>query len=198
MREPAGQQPEEEEEPMQILVLDKNPDEPLWILATAVPVGAWLARLDSSGECQNWPAVVAWVEYTIKNTADLVPLHDALAWHVRGVPHLPSTTVLGLVPVPGLPESVRLIVSVRKDGQSTAAGVLVSGNYKEEALEDANALAGRLGISPVGHWRMTGAFDCPEFYAAEAAGAMSWPALLVDHGINPEDEDAIAAILNAD
>lgn len=97
-----------------------------------------------------------------------------------------------------MPEPVRLIVSVRNDGQSTAAGVMVSGYYKEEVLEDANALAVRLGISPAGHWRMTSAFDCPEFYGAEAAGGLSWPAFLVDHGINPDDEEAITAILSAE
>jgi hypothetical protein len=115
------------------------------------------------------------------------------------MPQLPaSTAVLGLVPVPGVPEPVRLIVAVRRDGQSTAAGVMVTGYYKEEVLQDANALAGRMGLSPVGHWRLSGPFGAPEFYAAEAGAALSWPAFLVDQGINPEDEEAITAILNAE
>ena len=197
MSEPTGQQPEEEE-PLQILVLDKNPDQPLWMLATVVPTGAWLARLDPAGECRNWPAVTAWVEDTIKSTAELAPLSDALAWRVRGMPYLPGSAVLGLVPVPGLPEPVRLIVAVRKDGQTTAAGVLVSGYYKEEVLGEANALAEGLGLKPAGHWRLSGPFGAPEFYPAEADGAQSWPAFLVGHGIDLEDEEAIAAILNAE
>jgi hypothetical protein len=93
---------------------------------------------------------------------------------------------------------VRLIVAVRKDGQSTAAEVTVSGYYKEEVLGDANALAGRMGLSLAGHWRLSGPFGPPEFYPARADGAQSWPAFLVDQGINPEDEEAITAILNAE
>ena len=62
----------------------------------------------------------------------------------------------------------------------------------------ANALAEGLGLKPAGHWRLSGPFGAPEFYPAEADGAQSWPAFLVDQGINPEDEEAIMAILNAE
>jgi hypothetical protein len=120
------------------------------------------------------------VEDTIKSTAELVPPSGTPVWRIRGMPQLPgSTAVLGPVSVPGLPEPVRLIVAVRKDGQSAAAGVLVSGYYEQSALGEANALAEGLGLKPAGHWRLTGPFGTPEFYAAETSGAQSWPTFLV-------------------
>lgn len=69
--------------PWRVLVLDRDPDDPKWVLATiAIPADVHPAVLDAAGRYQGWEQVAGWVAATVGRPADLVPLHDALAWRV--------------------------------------------------------------------------------------------------------------------
>ena len=67
-----------------ILVLDRDPADPKWILATVtLPTDVRPATLDETGRYTGWGDVAAWVRGTVGTPVGAEPVHDALAWHVR-------------------------------------------------------------------------------------------------------------------
>ncbi len=109
-----------------------------------------------------------------------------------------SKVVLTLDQVADL-RSAHVIRALHSDGQSTAAGVLAvpdDPDTCDQIISGANELATRLGIIPVGHWRLTGPFGAPEFYAAEVVTGLTWLKFLTALGIDPEDESAIQVMFD--
>lgn len=71
--------------PWRVLILDRDPDDPVWIIATiTLPTDVRPAHLDLNGRYTDWPQVTAWARAQTGEPVALVPLHDALAWHVDG------------------------------------------------------------------------------------------------------------------
>ncbi len=69
--------------PWRILVLDRGPDDPKWILATvAIPSDVRPAALDGADIRAGVQAAAAWVAGLTGRRVVLVPIHDALAWRV--------------------------------------------------------------------------------------------------------------------
>jgi len=69
--------------PWRILVLDRDPEDPRWLLATVtLPSDVQPAELDAAGRYTDWAQVNAWVREQTGRDADLVPVDDALAWTV--------------------------------------------------------------------------------------------------------------------
>jgi hypothetical protein len=70
--------------PWRLLVLDKDPDDPRWLIATiALPEDVRPARLDMTGRYTDWLEVTAWVAARLDQTIGLAPMNDALAWIIR-------------------------------------------------------------------------------------------------------------------
>jgi hypothetical protein len=75
--------PARTERPWRILVLDRDPADPKWLLATVAIAGdVRPAVLDAAGRHADWAEVTAWVKETLGQDVALVPAHDALAWRV--------------------------------------------------------------------------------------------------------------------
>jgi hypothetical protein len=69
--------------PWRILILDRGPDDPKWILATvALPADVCPAVLDAAGTHAGGQAAAARVSGLTGRRVVLVPIHDALAWRV--------------------------------------------------------------------------------------------------------------------
>jgi hypothetical protein len=69
--------------PWRILILDRDPDDPKWILAmVALPADVRPAALDAAGEHAGEQAAAAWVAGLTGRAVVLVPIDDALAWRV--------------------------------------------------------------------------------------------------------------------
>jgi hypothetical protein len=70
--------------PWRLLVLDRTPDDPRWLLVTvALPSDVLTAQLDAVGRYTNWDAATAWVRDNLGRPAvALTPVHDPLAWLV--------------------------------------------------------------------------------------------------------------------
>lgn len=69
--------------PRRILVLDRDPAGPRWVIATvSVASDVRPATLDESGRYAGWPEVAAWVAGQVGGRPSLVPLHDPLAWRI--------------------------------------------------------------------------------------------------------------------
>jgi hypothetical protein len=69
--------------PWRVLILDRDPDDPRWILATVtLSSDVRHAVLDAAGRYVGWADAVAWAESTVGRPVALVPVHDALAWRV--------------------------------------------------------------------------------------------------------------------
>jgi len=76
--------------PWRVLILDRSPDDPKWIIATVVSEGdVRPAVLDESGS-YDWADVVEWAENVIGNPVSLTPMHDSftpthdpLVWAIR-------------------------------------------------------------------------------------------------------------------
>lgn len=70
--------------PWRIVILDRDPDDPRWLLATiTLASDVRPAALDSASRYQDWPAVTDWVAAQAGvPQAALVPMHDVLAWRL--------------------------------------------------------------------------------------------------------------------
>jgi hypothetical protein len=69
--------------PWRILVLDRDPDDPKWILATVtLPSDVRPALLDAAGTRAGERAAAAWVSGLTGRPVVVMPIHDALAWRV--------------------------------------------------------------------------------------------------------------------
>jgi hypothetical protein len=69
--------------PWRLLILDRDPQDPKWILATvALPSDVRPALLDVAGGNSGVQAAAAWVSGLTGRPVVLVPIHDALAWRV--------------------------------------------------------------------------------------------------------------------
>jgi len=69
--------------PWRILILDRDPADPMWIIATvSVTSDVRPAALDQAGRYRDWPEVTAWVAGQVGGQPSLVPVLDALAWRV--------------------------------------------------------------------------------------------------------------------
>lgn len=69
--------------PWRILVLDRDPADPKWLLATVtLPADVRPAVLDAAGRYADWTAVVQWMASLTGSPVALVPVQDALAWRV--------------------------------------------------------------------------------------------------------------------
>ena len=110
----------------------------------------------------------------------------------------PSRVVLTLDRVADQ-RSAHVIRALRSDGQSAAVGVLaIPDDFDtcDQVISGANELAARLGILPLGHWRLTGPFGAPEFYAAEVVTGLTWLKFLTALGIDPENEAAMQVMFD--
>lgn len=73
--------------PWRILLLDRDPRDPKWVVASVtLPTDARAAVLDSAGRYQDWDEVTEWVRAQVGARVALVPVHDALAWRIGGQP----------------------------------------------------------------------------------------------------------------
>lgn len=69
--------------PWRVLLLDRDPDDPKWAIASLTVIAdVRPARLDSAGHYQDWAATTRWVEAQIGGKVALVPLHNPLAWRI--------------------------------------------------------------------------------------------------------------------
>jgi hypothetical protein len=69
--------------PWRVLILDRDPEDPRWIIATvSLPADVRAAELDAAGRYRDWQAVCQWVVSQVGRTVTLVPVHDSLAWRV--------------------------------------------------------------------------------------------------------------------
>jgi hypothetical protein len=69
--------------PWRILILDRDPEDPKWILATVtLPSDVRPAALDAAGMTACGQAAAVWVSGLTGRPAGLVPIHDPMAWRV--------------------------------------------------------------------------------------------------------------------
>jgi hypothetical protein len=69
--------------PWRIIILDRDPAGPKWILATVIiPSDVRSALLDAEGTYAGERAAAAWVARLTGRPVVLVPILDALAWRV--------------------------------------------------------------------------------------------------------------------
>ena len=77
--------------PWRVLLLDRTPGDPKWLLLTVtLDSDVRAAQLDKVGRFTDWPPIVEWVSQQVGNSAQLedwrtwlIPVHDALAWVIR-------------------------------------------------------------------------------------------------------------------
>jgi hypothetical protein len=69
--------------PWRILVLDRDPDDPMWCLClVSLASDVRPAVLDASGRTRDWEDIMHWVGARIGRPTSLVPIHDALCWRI--------------------------------------------------------------------------------------------------------------------
>jgi hypothetical protein len=69
--------------PWRVLLLDRDPEDPRWLLATvSLSADVRPAVLDAAGRYSDWAEVSAWVHAQIGTPVALVPVMDALAWRI--------------------------------------------------------------------------------------------------------------------
>lgn len=69
--------------PWRILILDRDVEDPKWIIATvAIPTDVRPAALDSAARYGDWDQVTEWVRAQTGFQASLIPVADALAWTI--------------------------------------------------------------------------------------------------------------------
>jgi hypothetical protein len=69
--------------PWRIVLLDRDPADPKWLLATVtIPADVRPAVLDLAGRYAGWKRTCDWVHDLTGQPVSLVPVADALAWHV--------------------------------------------------------------------------------------------------------------------
>ena len=86
------------------------------------------------------------------------------------------------------------LIRVVRDGRSTIVGVLVGHDNDYDIIDTADQLSMHLGITPPGHWRLTGEMGRPEFWPATRPRVHDWQDFLTGLGISRDDEDAWQAI----
>jgi hypothetical protein len=70
--------------PWRVLILDRNPDDPKWLIATvALPGDTRPAVLDVGGGYTGWMGAGIWVSERVGRPVELEGLHDALVWTIR-------------------------------------------------------------------------------------------------------------------
>lgn len=83
MHDDATARPELSNGPWRVLILDRDPDDPMWVIATVtIAADVRPASVDAAGRYQGWSDVCHWVAETTGLPVALTPLHDALAWRV--------------------------------------------------------------------------------------------------------------------
>lgn len=66
--------------PWRYLILDRDPADPIWVIATVtLPADVRPAALDA-GRYRDWSEVTEWVRAQIGRPVQLTPLHDPLVW----------------------------------------------------------------------------------------------------------------------
>jgi hypothetical protein len=71
--------------PWRILILDRDADDPRWIIATvALPSDVRPAQLDPAGRYQDWHQIPLWLRELFGYDVELQPVHDPLAWRIDG------------------------------------------------------------------------------------------------------------------
>jgi hypothetical protein len=69
--------------PWRVLILDRNPADPKWLVATvSLSLDVRMAVVEADGRYQDWPEVVRWVSEVSGQDVELIPVTDALCWHV--------------------------------------------------------------------------------------------------------------------
>jgi hypothetical protein len=69
--------------PWRLLVLDRDPQDPKWIVATvSIAADVRPAVLDAAGRYTGWPQTAQWVAELVGRPVALMPLHNSLAWRV--------------------------------------------------------------------------------------------------------------------
>ena len=69
--------------PWRVLILDRNPDDPMWMIATVtLPEDTRPAVLDVGGG-SGWEGSGRWVAERVGRAVGLEGLHDALVWTIR-------------------------------------------------------------------------------------------------------------------
>jgi|GEM_PF-3524203 len=69
--------------PWRLLILDRDPEDPRWLLATVTLASdVRPADLDAAGRYRGWAQAAAWVTSATGGPVSLVPVHGALAWSV--------------------------------------------------------------------------------------------------------------------
>jgi hypothetical protein len=70
--------------PWRLLILDRNPDDPKWLIATVTLAGDTRpAVLDVGGGYTGWMGAGNWVSERVGRPVELEGLHDALVWLIR-------------------------------------------------------------------------------------------------------------------
>jgi hypothetical protein len=69
--------------PWRVLVLDRDPEDPKWIIATVtMAADVRPAVLDAAGRYTGWQAVTEWAAAMVGRQVALVPVYGALAWRM--------------------------------------------------------------------------------------------------------------------
>jgi hypothetical protein len=69
--------------PWRLLILDRNPDDPKWIIATVTVPGDTKPALLEVGGSPGWQGSGNWVSERIGQPFELEGLADALVWLIR-------------------------------------------------------------------------------------------------------------------
>jgi hypothetical protein len=66
-----------------LLILDRNPDDPQWIIATVTAPGDTKTALLEVGGHPGWEGAGRWISERVGQPVELEGLHDALVWLIR-------------------------------------------------------------------------------------------------------------------
>lgn len=71
--------------PWRVLILDTDPDNPVWVIATvSTPSDVRAAAMEPGGRrYADWPQVTAWVRVQVGSQVQLTPA-SAMVWRIRG------------------------------------------------------------------------------------------------------------------
>jgi hypothetical protein len=71
--------------PWRILVLDRNPEDPKWLIATVtIPADVRHAMIDLAGRYADWANVTEWVRDNLgRPNVAIGPMHDPLVWTIH-------------------------------------------------------------------------------------------------------------------
>jgi hypothetical protein len=71
-------------QPWRVLILDRDPEDPKWIMATVESADHVMpALLDSAGRYSGWGDATRWVAAQSGSEPILIPVMDALAWKIN-------------------------------------------------------------------------------------------------------------------